>query len=107
MRFPLKTTLKIASHIIKHKVLHTPRFAMVLQLEPLHTCNLACTGCGGIGATHSVSPASFFIPGLVENTPNSSFEEYRSHTQTGKSISDTQLEFFSSDNLKVICSNPE
>ena len=48
MRFPLKTTLKIASHIIKHKVLHTPRFAMVLQLEPLHTCNLACTGCGRV-----------------------------------------------------------
>ena len=68
---------------------------------------LVLTGCGGIGATHSVSPASFFIPGLVENTPNSSFEEYLSHTQTGKSISDTQLEFFSSDNLKVICSNTE
>src|SRR5262249_51228867 len=26
----------------------TPRFAMVLQLEPLHTCNLTCTGCGRI-----------------------------------------------------------
>jgi MoaA/NifB/PqqE/SkfB family radical SAM enzyme len=26
----------------------TPKFAMVLQLEPLHTCNLTCTGCGRI-----------------------------------------------------------
>jgi MoaA/NifB/PqqE/SkfB family radical SAM enzyme len=26
----------------------TPRFALVLQLEPLHTCNLTCTGCGRI-----------------------------------------------------------
>lgn len=48
MRFPLALTSKIASHIIKHKVKRTPKFAMVLQLEPLHTCNLTCTGCGRI-----------------------------------------------------------
>lgn len=48
MRFPLALTAKIASHIIKHKVRKTPKFAMVLQLEPLHTCNLTCTGCGRI-----------------------------------------------------------
>ena len=48
MRFPLALTAKIARHIIKHKTLRTPRFALVLQLEPLHTCNLTCTGCGRI-----------------------------------------------------------
>ncbi|HTI71247.1 MAG TPA: DUF3463 domain-containing protein, partial [Candidatus Limnocylindria bacterium] len=48
MRFPLALTVKIARHIIKHKLKRTPRFAMVLQLEPLHTCNLTCTGCGRI-----------------------------------------------------------
>jgi hopanoid biosynthesis associated radical SAM protein HpnH len=48
MRFPLELTAKIASHIIKHKIKRSPRFAMVLQLEPLHTCNLTCTGCGRI-----------------------------------------------------------
>ena len=48
MGFPLALTAKIARHIIKHKLLRTPRFAMVLQLEPLHTCNLTCTGCGRI-----------------------------------------------------------
>jgi MoaA/NifB/PqqE/SkfB family radical SAM enzyme len=48
MRFPLALTVKIARHIIKHKMLRTPRFAVVLQLEPLHTCNLTCTGCGRI-----------------------------------------------------------
>ncbi|MHB8522601.1 MAG: DUF3463 domain-containing protein [Limisphaerales bacterium] len=48
MRFPLALTAKIAAHIIKHKVLRTPKFALVLQLEPLHTCNLTCTGCGRI-----------------------------------------------------------
>src|SRR5258708_2338997 len=48
MRFPLALTVKIARHIIKHKMKRTPRFALVLQLEPLHTCNLTCTGCGRI-----------------------------------------------------------
>ncbi len=48
MRFPLALTVKIARHIIRHKLAKTPKFAMVLQLEPLHTCNLTCTGCGRI-----------------------------------------------------------
>jgi hopanoid biosynthesis associated radical SAM protein HpnH len=48
MRFPLALTAKIARHIITHKLRKTPKFAMVLQLEPLHTCNLTCTGCGRI-----------------------------------------------------------
>jgi len=48
MRFPLPLTLKIAGYIIKHKLRGTPKFATVLQLEPLHTCNLTCTGCGRI-----------------------------------------------------------
>src|SRR5438128_12403013 len=48
MRFPLALTAKIARHIIKHKLARTPKFALVLQLEPLQTCNLTCTGCGRI-----------------------------------------------------------
>src|SRR6267143_6516688 len=48
MRFPLALTAKIARHIVKHKLLRTPKFAMVLQLEPLHTCNQTCTGCARI-----------------------------------------------------------
>src|SRR5436305_14986100 len=48
MRFPLALTAKMTRHIVKHKMLRTPRFALVLQLEPLHTCNLTCTGCGRI-----------------------------------------------------------
>src|ERR1700704_546074 len=48
MRFPLALTAKIARHIIHQKIRRTPKFALVLQLEPLHTCNLTCTGCGRI-----------------------------------------------------------
>ena len=48
MRFPLALTSKIAAYIIGHKIRGTKKFATVLQLEPLHTCNLTCTGCGRI-----------------------------------------------------------
>ena len=34
--------------MIGHKLRGTKKFATVLQLEPLHTCNLTCTGCGRI-----------------------------------------------------------
>jgi hypothetical protein len=30
---------------------------------------LLVTGCGGISASHSVSPASFFLPGLLKADP--------------------------------------
>ncbi len=48
MRFPLPLTAKIAAYMIGHKLRGTKKFATVLQLEPLHTCNLTCTGCGRI-----------------------------------------------------------
>jgi len=48
MRFPLPLVLKIASSILWKKLQHQNQFATVLQLEPLHTCNLTCTGCGRI-----------------------------------------------------------
>lgn len=48
MRFPLALTTKIAAYIVGHKLRGTQKFATVLQLEPLHTCNLTCTGCGRI-----------------------------------------------------------
>ncbi len=48
MRFPFALSAKIARHIITNKIKGTEKFALVLQLEPLHTCNLTCTGCGRI-----------------------------------------------------------
>src|SRR6201987_5370317 len=45
MRFPLALATKIAAYIVGHKLRGTKKFATVLQPEPLHTCNLPCTGC--------------------------------------------------------------
>src|SRR6266550_381674 len=48
MRFPLALSARIAKHIIGNQLKRVQKFALVLQLEPLHTCNLTCTGCGRI-----------------------------------------------------------
>jgi hopanoid biosynthesis associated radical SAM protein HpnH len=48
MRFPLSLTSKMATYLLKKKLSREPRFPLVLMLEPLHACNLTCTGCGRI-----------------------------------------------------------
>ena len=48
MRFPFALTARIAGSIAWNKIRGAKMFATVLQLEPLHACNLACTGCGRI-----------------------------------------------------------
>jgi hopanoid biosynthesis associated radical SAM protein HpnH len=48
MRFPLTLTTSMASYIARKKIAREKRFPLVLMLEPLHACNLTCTGCGRI-----------------------------------------------------------
>src|SRR5437667_12445711 len=48
MRFPLSLTTSMAGYIAKKKLTREQRFPLVLMLEPLHACNLTCTGCGRI-----------------------------------------------------------
>jgi hopanoid biosynthesis associated radical SAM protein HpnH len=48
LRFPLSMTLSVAGYVARKKLAGTKRFPMVLMLEPLHACNLTCTGCGRI-----------------------------------------------------------
>ncbi|MCC6419056.1 MAG: adenosyl-hopene transferase HpnH [Gemmataceae bacterium] len=48
MRFPLSLTTSMVGYIAKKKIAREKRFPLVLMLEPLHACNLTCTGCGRI-----------------------------------------------------------
>src|SRR5207237_6978700 len=48
MRFPLTLATSMATYIAKKKISGEKRFPLVLMLEPLHACNLTCTGCGRI-----------------------------------------------------------
>ena len=48
MRFPLSLTTSMAGYIVRNKIARRKKFPLVLMLEPLHACNLTCTGCGRI-----------------------------------------------------------
>jgi hopanoid biosynthesis associated radical SAM protein HpnH len=48
MRFPLKMTASLTKYIAGKKLHGKKKFPLVMMLEPLHACNLTCTGCGRI-----------------------------------------------------------
>lgn len=48
MGVPLIQQYRVASYIIKQKLRRNQRYPLVLMLEPLFRCNLACSGCGKI-----------------------------------------------------------
>jgi hopanoid biosynthesis associated radical SAM protein HpnH len=48
MRFPLSLTTNMVGYLARKKLSGEKRFPLVLMLEPLHACNLTCTGCGRI-----------------------------------------------------------
>ena len=48
MAVPLIQQLRVGAYILKQKLSGTERYPLVLMLEPLFRCNLACPGCGKI-----------------------------------------------------------
>ena len=48
MGVPLIQQLRVGSYLVKQKLLRRRRYPLVLMLEPLFQCNLACAGCGKI-----------------------------------------------------------
>ncbi len=48
MAVPLRQAVKVGAYVARQRMQHREKFALVLQLEPLYQCNLACAGCGKI-----------------------------------------------------------
>jgi hopanoid biosynthesis associated radical SAM protein HpnH len=48
MSVPLRQQFTVAKYIITQKLKGNKRYPLVLMLEPLFQCNLACAGCGKI-----------------------------------------------------------
>jgi hopanoid biosynthesis associated radical SAM protein HpnH len=48
MRFPLRLTATTTRYIASQRLRRVKKFPLVMMLEPLHACNLTCTGCGRI-----------------------------------------------------------
>ena len=48
MAIPFFKEMRIGGYLLKQKLLGRKRYPLVLMLEPLFRCNLACVGCGKI-----------------------------------------------------------
>ena len=54
MGVALSQQLRIGAYILKQKLAGVRRYPLVLMLEPLFRCNLACAGCGKIDYPDSI-----------------------------------------------------
>ena len=48
MAIPFFKEMRIGAYLLKQKLMGRKRYPLVLMLEPLFRCNLACVGCGKI-----------------------------------------------------------
>ena len=48
MAVPISQMWTVASYVLKQRMTGRKRYPLVLMLEPLFRCNLACAGCGKI-----------------------------------------------------------
>ena len=48
MGVPLIQQVRVGTYLFKQKLKRNKRYPLVLMLEPLFRCNLACPGCGKI-----------------------------------------------------------
>ncbi len=48
MPVPLRQKVRVGAYILKQRLTRRQRYPLVLMLEPLFRCNLACAGCGKI-----------------------------------------------------------
>jgi hopanoid biosynthesis associated radical SAM protein HpnH len=48
MAVPLRQSVKVGAYIVEQRLRRREKYPLVLELEPLFQCNLACAGCGKI-----------------------------------------------------------
>ena len=54
MGIPLVQQYRIGRYILEQKIRGNKRYPLVLMLEPLFQCNLACAGCGKIDYSNDI-----------------------------------------------------
>ena len=48
MGIPLRQNLRMAAYLMQQKLARRDKYPLIVELEPLFSCNLACQGCGKI-----------------------------------------------------------
>src|ERR1700690_1051272 len=93
MPVPISQMYTVASYVLKQKLSGREKYPLVLMLEPLYRCNLACAGCGKIQypahvLKRELSPAECFKAVEECGTPMVSIPggEPRMHSQIAASV---------------------
>src|SRR6478609_10830362 len=48
MAVPLRQSLRMGAYLMRQRLARREKFPLLVELEPLYQCNLACSGCGKI-----------------------------------------------------------
>ena len=72
MQIPFFKEMKIGAYLLKQKLLGRKRYPLVLMLEPLFRCNLAC-----VGAARSIIPSRSSIDRLSVDECLAAVDEVR------------------------------
>jgi hopanoid biosynthesis associated radical SAM protein HpnH len=48
MSIPLRQNIRMGSYLMRQKLARREKYPLIVELEPLFACNLACPGCGKI-----------------------------------------------------------
>src|ERR1700734_2542169 len=48
MSIPLRQNMRMAAYLMRQRIKGTQKYPLIVELEPLFSCNLSCPGCGKI-----------------------------------------------------------
>jgi len=66
MGIPLRQQFRVGAYIMKQRLMGRDKYPLVLMLEPLFQCNLACAGCGKIDYPKQILKRRLSIEECIE-----------------------------------------
>src|SRR5579864_5759389 len=66
MAIPLLQKVRIGAYVVRQQLVRRRRYPLVLMLEPLFRCNLACSGCGKIDYPNEILNQRISVEDAVE-----------------------------------------
>ena len=66
MAIPIIQQIRVGAYIMKQKLLGREKYPLVLMLEPLFRCNLACAGCGKIDYPQEILDQRLSVDQCIE-----------------------------------------
>lgn len=66
MPVPVRQQIRVGAYILKQRLLRRERYPLVLMLEPLFRCNLACPGCGKIDYPKAILDRRLSVAECIE-----------------------------------------